>query len=193
MSGAMAASSLLLCVAACVLWWRSYGRVDEAVNFRLDPEGRTWGNASITSADGCVTYSWREQGFLNPARRLIPAATDVRVAQHDVGWRLTSRVAPLPYPGDAWYQRLGFDWMFLRQRGRMLWRTTFLVQVPHAALAALLGIGPAVWVVRRAREGRARRRTRRGRCLQCGYDLRASAERCPECGTPVPATAGARA
>jgi len=63
-------------------------------------------------------------------------------------------------------------------------------------------IGPAVWVlgdalpqvwlfiaalliwpiVHVARSVRARRWQRLGRCFACGYDLRATPQRCPECG-----------
>jgi hypothetical protein len=48
------------------------------------------------------------------------------------------------------------------------------------ALMSLLGAMP--FLVRIARNARARRRRSKNLCAACGYDLRASADRCPECG-----------
>ena len=44
-------------------------------------------------------------------------------------------------------------------------------------------IGFVVWRLRFSPANLRRQRIKLGLCLTCGYDLRASKERCPECGT----------
>jgi hypothetical protein len=58
-------------------------------------------------------------------------------------------------------------------------RMLLIVYVPYWLPMACSAVLPALWLVLRRRAGR--RRTA-GRCLACGYDLRATPERCPECG-----------
>jgi hypothetical protein len=54
------------------------------------------------------------------------------------------------------------------------------IVVPFRFLAAPCMVLPFAWVVMRVRR---RAKTGAGHCLHCGYDLRASQDRCPECGT----------
>jgi hypothetical protein len=65
----------------------------------------------------------------------------------------------------------------------------FSVSNPVVVGAVVIGVNSLAWgyssswVISRLRtRGRAERRRRSEQCMTCGYDLRASPERCPECG-----------
>jgi hypothetical protein len=70
---------------------------------------------------------------------------------------------------------LGFKFGGLKGPEGSLWN----LAVPYWFLVTAAMVSPAVWLVRMRRR---HRRMRVGLCRRCGYDLRASAGRCPECG-----------
>ena len=60
--------------------------------------------------------------------------------------------------------------------------TVWHVRVEYWLPAVALGLPPAAWVDRWRRRRRAAAAAAAGRCGACGYDLRATPGRCPECG-----------
>ena len=64
-------------------------------------------------------------------------------------------------------------------RYRRYWAAAVPLWLPACLFATTSAAG-----LRRA--ARARRRATDGLCRECGYDLRATPERCPECGTRAP-------
>ncbi len=63
-----------------------------------------------------------------------------------------------------------------------------MVVVQDWLLVAAAALLPAAWLYRRVRMRRSRHP---GLCTTCGYDLRASPDRCPECGMVPTSKAGA--
>ena len=79
---------------------------------------------------------------------------------------------PAAFAGDAIRSVTGFSY----RRGYAS-APGWSLEFPHWIVAALLALPPAVLAYA------GRRRPGVARCKQCGYDLRATPDRCPECGT----------
>jgi len=115
----------------------------------------------ILSASGVVTFYSESQDANYPVH----------------SFARIDRVPPNPWPGQFQWKTLGFD----RSIGFSHVNAPFTTYtVPYWPLA-LIGIGWPTW--RMIRQARIRRRFVAGRCTSCGYDLRATPDRCPECGT----------
>jgi len=154
-----AALSLPLLAAVGTLWVRSYIVADEFSTAR----------GAIISLKGRigVLRAYGAEPDLDPAGRAY-GAHDPDTLNYAIA------VSLQPNPGE-W--SLGDSFHFIRKTrpGGGLALAVF----PHWALALAAAAAPAAWVVRRYRH----RRRGPGRCVTCGYDLRATPDQCPECGT----------
>jgi hypothetical protein len=156
------AVSLMLFVAVSGVGLWSFER-GEAVSHT----GRSWwnvsavrGRLSLTTLTGLgVLGGWRHEAS-SPAK--MAETEDLIFDGMPERWRLLG-------------VRVG--------RGQVFRHNCLLVIVPVWMPTTLFAIVPVLWILRRRRD---RMRLRAGLCPSCGYDLRATPDRCPECGAVLP-------
>jgi hypothetical protein len=153
------ALSLLLCVAAIILWVRSYIAAD-SIRWNLPPHG----GVSFLSSGGRFTLSMYAgvEGMVGGFQHLSQSPFDFD--DQTARWYL------------SYHNWLGFGFgPGFADAGPII--------VPYWSVALFTCALPP-WLFLSGRKSRQRQTL--GLCPSCGYDLRASKERCPECGTVIP-------
>jgi hypothetical protein len=170
--------SAVLFAAVCVLWVRSYWWTDLIGYSRPDPIQQ---RSNSRPAPGYVRY---ECGYSVMSRRghiVAISLADYFATTRSEPWHRSAarnsadqgvRVGDGPGPSF-----LGFAFVSDSQ-------PSTVIIVPYWATALAAGLLPAAWALRKSRQEKCV-----GLCSRCGYDLRATPDRCPECGA-VPTRKG---
>jgi hypothetical protein len=161
----LAGTSLALCVMTAVFWVRSYFSLDTIFVPTLIPVA----SRMIVLESGC--------GFLLVGTQYYPSALRSN-------WGFG---AGKPYPlTGAWMSDRQTFYLFGVRIVRLHDKaannqTNWGVFTPCWLATVTTMLLPAI----KLRQKYTRRNRSRGLCPHCGYDLRATPERCPECGSPA--------
>jgi len=175
--------SLLLCLGLFVAWIDSH-LAESGAAISLGT-GEQW---VIFSSAGCATVSYTFDYPSYPKTQNQPIFARPRPLYIE---HARSPFSAPPYWGTIeWWKWGGFEFAYHISRyansNIQQIPLTNELRIPYWFQMLVAGVLPSLWWIR-ARE--RRRRTRHNLCAGCGYDLRATRTRCPECGRMVNAVA----
>ena len=178
--------SLMISLACAVFWARGGSRYDAAwYESALSDSGRSYGICLV---------SWSGR-FLFELDLNRPFGDEGLAPRAKGGWHS----ATINAPGETWDLRynatpsdvsfLGMKFYYSRinslvSADTVAARSVYGLAVPWPILTLLFALPLPLWIAKRTR---CWRRAKRGGCIHCGYDLRATVEKCPECGEPIAA------
>jgi hypothetical protein len=179
---ALSAFSALAFIATCIMWFRSH-LIREAI------EGDLTDERTFVTGDFCILS---EEGELRVQRSTLSRPLRFDYVHPMRYWEYTHF--------DRWLTgKLDGSWGFSKETradsgiwvslsgsreassgsGHILDGRYVVFSLPYWFIVLSFAAMPSIWTYRRLRPRPTRRR---GYCSKCGYDLRATPDRCPECG-----------
>ena len=185
--------SLLLAAVTVAAWVRGRYGADWFEWADTDQTTEVWRELTFVPGGDGIYVSWQRFEFDSDGEALKYAEGLERVAGF---YYIRTPPQDNPYAGGSFWNELGFGYrpavVVHDTASAGAYRYWFgNTHVPYWALLIVLLCGG--WPVIRATGARWRRARLAGqnRCAACGYDLRATPDRCPECGAPAPTGAAA--
>jgi hypothetical protein len=171
MNCALTSISLLLFVATAGVWLDSY-RATDCWNYSAPPDALHYRNQqTIRAVRGSFWYAWQHNGGFATAIRDAHQRYFEGFHSYPSGW-MDLYTGSMKGPRFA-----GFEFVYQGTIQRKI--VARVVVVPMWSVLAITALLPSAWFWRAIRRWKERPP---GVCHSCGYDLRASPGRCPECG-----------
>ena len=179
----VAVVSLLIALGAGIAWVKSYPYPRHSLNWYQ----KDLSNFETTQYSARVHFGdfkiWRvHRKYYNEAPP--SGGLQLREGWSADGWDFTFN----PHEPPPIWERTGFRFSAQSDGFADMRQWVHGVEVPLWFIMLTALIGPAWWVWGMLKTRRRARRRARGQCESCGYDLRATPERCPECGREIVAS-----
>jgi hypothetical protein len=166
----LATISALLFIAAACFWLRSYWVEDALLNFRYLPPDMSVSTPTFLPR---ATQQFTDISVLDGELLVLRTRRPVDYTGIYKGWeRLTRHTTPTLNRGPSFFNRWGFG-LNMEHPASYPGASEFRLLFPLWGIILLAGIVPVYWLIS------SRRKIADGICCKCGYDLRATPDRCP--------------